>query len=364
MTDTEAFVALNMIPRLGPVRLRTLLSALGSPQAVLSASADTLRDIDGIPKDAARSIASWQSSVHLEEELRLAEKSHASILTQNDPRYPSRLKEIYDPPIVLYLLGELLPRDDHAIAVVGTRKPTTYAQDCTKKLSYQLAYSGLTITSGLAHGVDTLAHQSALAAKGRTLAVIGSGLANIYPARNLPLAEKIADGNGAVLSEFPMATPPDRQTFPIRNRVVTGLSFGTLVIEAGTRSGSLISAAQTAEQGRSLYAIPGRIDNPNAFGSNRLLQNGAKLVTSSEDILEDLGLLFPVKPELPPPPSPADLSETESLVFLALGSDELLFDQIIVKTGLPSHKVSSTLLALEMRGLVKNLPGSRFVKLT
>jgi DNA processing protein len=255
-----------------------------------------------------------------------------------------------------------LPRDRHAVGIVGTRKPTLYGSDCAKKISYQLAHAGITIASGLARGVDTFAHHGALAAKGRTLAVIGSGLLEIYPPENRELAEKISS-SGAVVTEFSMRVQPDRQTFPMRNRIISGLSFGVLVVEAGGRSGALISASQAADQGRAVYAIPGRIDNPNAFGSNRLIQQGAKLVTSAADILDDMGMLFSEKQDLTPPAAPAELSGNEAPVYAAIGDDESHIDEIICRSGLPSHVVSSTLLALEMKTLVRQRPGGRFVKL-
>ena len=361
MTETEARIALNMIPRMGPVRLRGLLERLGSAVAVLEASRDTLRDT-GVGPEAARSIASWREHVDLDAELRRIEAGGVKVYGWHDPEYPPLLKEIHDPPIVLYVRGTLSERDRNSVGVVGTRKPTNYGGECAKKLSYQLAYAGLTVASGLALGVDTLAHQAALAAKGRTLAVIGSGLDALYPPQNRALAEKIAE-SGAVLTEFSMATKADKQTFPMRNRIISGLSFGLLVIEAGGRSGALISATQAGEQGRSLYAVPGRIDNPLAEGSNRLIQQGAKLVLSANDILEDLQVLFPKTPELPAAPLPPNLGPRETKVLEALEKDELLVDEIVPKTGLPSHEVSSTLLALELRGLVKLLPGGRFVRL-
>lgn len=347
---------------MGPVRLRKLLEVFGTPEAILRAKAGELEKIPGVGPEAARSIARWETQVDLAAELRRIEKAGVRVLIASDPEYPALLREIHDPPIALYVLGSLAERDRHSIGIVGTRKPTHYASECAKKLAYQLAYAGLTITSGLARGVDTFAHQGALAARGRTIAVIGSGLGRLYPPENRVLAEKIA-AQGAVVSEFPYETPADRQTFPMRNRIISGLSFGLLVIEAGQRSGALISATQAAEQGRSLYAVPGRIDNPNCFGSNRLLQQGAKLVTAAEDILEDLQLLFPQTPTLPTRPLPQDLSPEQTQVLAALGAEELFADELAAKSGLPSQVVSSSLLALELRGLVKTLPGNRFVRI-
>jgi DNA processing protein len=361
MTDTEAFVALNMLPRIGPVRVRKLLERFGSPQAALTAKSAELRQVSGLTAEAVDSVRNWKNHADPEAEIARATAIGAKILTLTDPAYPRLLAEIHDPPIVLYVRGEL-PQAT-CIGVVGTRKPSHYATECAKKLSYQLAYAGLTVASGLARGIDTAAHQAALAAKGQTIAVLGSGLNYLYPPENAELADRIASGGGAVISEFPIETKADRQTFPMRNRIVTGLSSGLLVVEAGVTSGSLISATQAGEQGRSIYAVPGRIDQPKALGSNRLIQQGAKLVLSAQDILDDLGLLFPTQPELTVRAPVADLSPTEAAVHDAIGDDETPFDDIITKCGLPTPQVSSTLLALEMRRLVKQLPGGRFVKI-
>lgn len=363
MTDTEAHIALNMIPRLGPVRLRRLLDRFGTPQRVLAASATELREVDGIGPEAARSIANWEKQVDLEAELKRIAAAGARVLIPSDAEYPEALRTIHDPPIVLYVLGELIERDRHAIGIVGPRKPSHYATEASKKLAYQLAYAGLTVFSGLARGIDTAAHQGALAAKGRTVAVLGSGLNHLYPPENRDLAARIADGNGAVITEFSMDVKPDKQTFPMRNRIVAGCSFGLLVAEAGVTSGALITANQAAEQGRAIYAIPGRIDHPGAIGSNRLIQQGAKLVQSAQDILDDLGLLFPEPPQIPEPQRPANLSEEESAVLTAIGNEEVHIDAIRSRSRLPIAKVSSTLLALEMRRLVKQLPGSYFVRI-
>ena len=361
MTEPEAFIALNMIRKVGPVRVRRLLDALGSPVKILRAGERELCAVEGVGPDVAASIRGWESQVDLAGELCLAKDFGARVVTMACPEYPALLRDIHDPPIVLYVWGELQDRDRHSIGIVGTRKPSHYGGECAKKLSYQLAYSGVTVVSGLARGIDTAAHQGALAAKGRTIAVIGSGLLSIYPPENLPLAEKIA-GSGAVVTEFSMNVKADKQTFPMRNRIISGCSFGLLVVEAGGRSGALISANQAGEQGRSIYAVPGRIDQPNAIGSNRLIQQGAKLITSASDILDDMGMLFAESPVLSPPPAP-ELGGNEALVYAALGDEETHVDEIISRCGLPTHVASSTLLALEMKKLVRQRPGSRFVKL-
>ena len=363
MTDTEACIAINMIPKMGPVRLRKLLEVFENPQRILIARPGELRTVDGIGNDVAETIAHWEEHVDLAAELKRVEEFGAHVITQESPEYPRLLREIHNPPIVLYVWGELTERDQHAIGIVGSRHTSHYGLECAKKLSYQLAYSGLTVVSGLARGIDTAAHQGALAAKGRTVAVLGSGLNKLYPAENKALAEKIVE-SGAVVSEFSMDVKADTQTFPMRNRIVSGWGSGVLVVEAGVNSGALITASQAIDQGRSVYAVPGPIDRPSATGSNRLIQQGAKLVMDAGDILEDVQALFPETPKLATSSPRADLLEAdEKLVYDAIKDSETAIDEIIAKTRLPTSKVSSSLLTLEMKRLVKQLPGQHFVKL-
>lgn len=363
MTETEACLALNLVPNLGPVRLRRLLEVFETPQKVLTARAAELRSVDGIGQELATTIAAWEQHVDLPGELKKVEEFGARVITQSSPEYPPDLLQIHNPPILLYVWGTLTERDHRAVSVVGSRKTSHYGLESAKKLSYQLAFAGLTVVSGLARGIDTAAHQGALAAQGRTVAVIGSGLMDLYPPENLALAEKIAE-SGAIVSEFPMTFPPDRKTFPYRNRIVAGWGSGLLVVEAGLKSGALITASQAIEQGRMVYAVPGQIDRPTSMGSNRLIQQGAKLVMSASDILDDLNTLFP---QLNPPPAlsapPSTLSENEQKILAAVDSSETPLDCIVAKSGLPTPKVSSTLLALEMKRLVKLLPGQLYVKL-
>ncbi|MCX6966328.1 MAG: DNA-processing protein DprA [Verrucomicrobia bacterium] len=363
MTETEACIALNMVPKLGPVRLRRLLDVFGTPQRILLAKANELRGVEGIGPEIADAVAHWETHVDLSAELARIAEFGAHVITQADPVYPPLLREIHNPPIVLYVWGELLEKDRHALGIVGSRKTSHYGLESAKKLSYQLAYAGLTIVSGLARGIDTAAHQGALAAKGRTVAVLGSGLLNLYPAENQALAEKIA-ASGAVVTEFPMCVAPDVQTFPQRNRIVSGWSDGLLVVEAGLKSGALITAGQAAEQGRSVFAVPGQIDKNTSAGSNRLIQQGAKLVMGAADILDDLQILLPEKPHLEQSPArTVEFTGNERAVYDAISEGETAIDTIITKSGLPPGAVSSTLLALEMKRLVKQLPGQHFVKL-
>ena len=365
MNATEACIALNMLPTVGPVRLRKLLAVFHEPQQILTAKRSELRNVEGIGGEVADQIANWESTIDLPAELQRIRDFGATVITQQSPSYPPPLREIHAPPIVLYVWGELLDRDHHAIGVIGARRTTHYGTESAKKLAFQLAYAGLTVISGLARGIDTAAHQGALAAKGRTVAVIGSGLTKLYPPENAALAEKIRNGNGAIISEFSMDIEPDRQTFPMRNRIISGWSHGILVVEAGLNSGALITAAQAREQGRAGYAVPGHINAPSAMGSNRLIQQGAKLVMDASDILEDLEVLLPeAKPSResaarPLPP----LSDEEQRVFAAIEPTETSIDDIAARSELPSGVVSSTLLQLELKRLVKQLPGKYFVKL-
>jgi DNA processing protein len=365
MTPTEACIALNMLPTMGPVRLRKLLEVFETPERVLTARRDALRAVEGIGPDVADQIVHWENIVDLPAELDRIRQFGAEVITAESPLYPRQLREIHAPPIVLYVWGDLTERDQHAIAVIGSRRTTHYGMESAKKLSYQLAYAGLTVISGLARGIDTAAHQGALAAKGRTIAVIGSGLSKLYPPENAVLAEKIRQGNGAIVSEFSMEIEPDRQTFPMRNRIISGWSHALLVVEAGLNSGALITVTQALEQGRSVYAVPGHINAPSAQGSNRLIQQGAKLVMDANDLLDDLQILLPETK-----PSPAAtvrplplLTEEERRVYEAIKATETSIDDIGTSCELPSGTVSSVLLRLELKRLVKQLPGKYFVKL-
>src|SRR5450755_1677073 len=365
MTSTEACIALNMLPTMGPVRLRKLLQVFETPEKILSARGSALRSVEGIGAEVADQITRWESVVDLPAELERIREFGAEVITAESPKYPRQLREIHAPPIVLYVWGELTDRDHHAIGIIGSRRTTHYGTESAKKLSYQLAYAGLTIVSGLARGIDTAAHQGALAAKGRTIAVIGSGLSKLYPPENQALAEKIRNGNGAIVSEFSMDIEPDRQTFPMRNRIISGWSHGILVVEAGLNSGALITVAQALEQGRSVYAVPGHINAPSAQGSNRLIQQGAKLVMDASDLLDDLQILLPEakpSPEAASRPLP-ELSEDERCVYDAIEATETSIDEISAKSELPSANVSSALLRLELKRIVKQLPGKYFVKL-
>jgi DNA processing protein len=370
MTSREAYIALNMVDGVGPIRVRALRDRFGEPQAILAASKSELMQVEGVGEEVARSIASWREKVDLDAELQRIEKSGVRVVCRDDAEYPKNLREIYDPPLVLYVKGTLTERDALAIAVVGSRRTTLYGQDMARKLAFQLARVGVTVVSGLARGIDTAAHNGALQAKGRTVAVIGCGIDVVYPAENKKLADEIVAKDGAVVTEFPFGVQPDRQNFPMRNRIISGWSLGVVVVEANLKSGALITANQAGEQGRQVFAVPGRADSILSKGANKLIKDGAKLTEDVEDILNEFEYLLPktatepvetglesrgTKPAL-------HLSDTEEKVMAQVGNEEVAIDEIIRASGLTTACVSATLLALEMKRLVRQLPGKQYVR--
>lgn len=365
MSPREAILALNLLPGIGPVRISRLIESFGDARSVLLAGVDRLRRVDGIGPETAKIIAAWEDHADPSKELAEAERRGISIISREDDSYPKHLLQAYDSPILLYVWGEILPRDKHAISVVGSRRATIYGVNATKKLTYQLAHAGFTIVSGLARGIDTAAHESALAAKGRTIAVVGSGLARLYPPENLTLAEKIADGNGAVISEFPLHKAPDKQTFPMRNRIVAAWSQAVLVTECPAWSGSLITANLASEYGKPVFAVPGPIDSPSSAGCHQLIRQGATLVSDASHLIDDMGVLpFSYKtPDEPAEQAAPELPPEEAAVFTAMDvGREYAVDGLIQASGLPSSAVTAALFKLELRRLVRPLPGFRFIR--
>jgi len=367
MTPTEAYLALNMLPNIGPVRVRTLLEVFGEPQSILEATTSQLTRINGVGPEVANSITRWRELADLDGELKRIEKDGAHVITQLDAEYPSLLKQIASPPLVLYVKGRLDPRDSRSIGIVGSRRTTLYGRETAQKLAIQLAHCGMTIVSGGARGIDTAAHEGALKIQGRTIAVLGCGLDVIYPSENKELFEQIA-ATGAVISEFPFGTEPDKQTFPMRNRIVSGMTLGILVVEAGPTSGALITVNFAMEQGRQVFAVPGRIDSALSKGPHRLIQEGAKLVEDAEDILEEFEYLFSKKErtsttEAAGTIAAPNLTGTESKLYELVTNDEVTIDELIRASGLTTAVVSATLLALEMKKLVRQLPGKRFARM-
>jgi DNA processing protein len=366
MESREALVALNLVEHVGPVRVRQLLEHFGDAPAILRASKSSLLQVRSIGEECATAISNWEKTIHLDAELKRIHDFGCSIVTQADAAYPELLKHIYDPPIVLYVKGELLPKDKNAVAIVGSRMTTHYGIEVARKLGYQLAYLGVTVVSGGARGIDTAAHQGALSAKGRTVAVLGTGINLVTPPENAELFERIA-ADGAIVTQFPFNRPPDKQSFPIRNRIVAGMTLGTVVVEANLSSGALITANFATEYGRQVFAVPGRIDSPRSKGCHDLIKKGAKLCEGAEDILSEFEYLFP--PSNRPPGAaetgvlPAlELSANEKKVYDTLQEEESTIDEVIRKSGLPSSGVSVALLSLEMKRLIRQLPGKLFVR--
>ncbi len=366
MDSREALVALNLIEHVGPVRVRQLLEHFGEAPAILGASKSQLLNVRNIGEETADAIANWEKTIDLAAELKRIKEFGCHILTQHDPEYPELLRQIYDPPFVLYVKGELTAKDKNAVAIVGSRTTTHYGIEVARKLAYQLAYLGVTVVSGGARGIDSAAHQGALSAKGRTIAVLGTGINLIFPSENADLYERIA-ANGAVITQFPFNRPPDKQSFPIRNRIVAGMTLGTVVVEANLTSGALITSNFANEYGRQVFAVPGRIDSPRSKGCHELIKKGAKLCEGAEDILSEFEYLFPASNR------PAAVSETgvlpaltlsdnEQKVYDALSNEESTTDEVIRRSGLPSSAVSVALLSLEMKRLVKQLPGKLFIR--
>jgi len=366
MDAREALVALNLVEHVGPVRVRQLLEHFGEAPAILRGSRQQLLQVRGIGEDTADAIANWEKTTDLSAELKRVKEFGCHIITQEDPEYPELLRQIYDPPIVLYVKGDLSAKDKNSVAMVGSRLTTHYGVEAARKLAYQLGYLGVTVVSGGARGIDTAAHQGALSGKGRTIAVLGTGINLVTPPENAKLFEQIA-ANGAVITQFPFNRPADKQSFPIRNRIVAGMTLGTVVVEANLTSGALITANFATEYGRQVFAVPGRIDSPRSKGCHDLIKKGAKLCESAEDILSEFEYLFPASNR--PPTTGAEgvlpavtLSEHEQRVYDTLDDEEISIDEVIRKSGLPSSAVSVALLGLEMKRLVRQLPGKLFVK--
>lgn len=360
MNEREAYIALNMMEDVGPVTVRKLVSALGSADAIFRAEEREIAGALGRKSEVARKLVAQRGGVRIDKELKRAEKIGARLITPLDVEYPEPLSHIHDPPLALYIFGNMLPADKRAIAVVGCRGATYYGRDAAERLSRQLAMAGFTVVSGLARGIDTAAHRGVLQGKGRGIAVLGGGLDCLYPPENSDLASELAQ-NGAVISEFPIGRQPDKSTFPMRNRIISGLSMGVLVVEAGLKSGALITVGQALDQGRSVFAVPGRIDSPASFGTHRLIRDGARLVESVDDILAELEYLVPAcsmgKGEQSPEAARHDLSPEEESVLRALDDGETDVDALIRRTGLQASAMCSLLLGLEMKRLVRMLPG-------
>src|SRR3990172_4208836 len=354
--DLKYWVGFSLISGIGRVRFGQLESYFHSLENAWKAAPAELKQA-GLDKSSIRAITTWRPKISLEAEMEKLERFQVKALTIHSPDYPARLKEIYDYPPVLYIRGELVPEDEWCLAVVGTRRATVYGRQITEEIVADLARNKITIVSGLAKGVDSIAHRTALEAGGRSLAVFASGLDTVYPAENAELAKRLMQ-HGALISEYPLGVKPRPDNFPRRNRILSGLSLGVLVIEAGETSGAMITAHLAADQNREVFAIPGSILSPASKGTNQLIQEGAKLVRGYTDILEELNLTavaqqLEMKELLP-------ASDTESLLLKQLSAEPTHIDEVCRSSGLPASTVSSTLAMMELKGMVKQVGGMNY----
>jgi len=374
--DIEKWLTLGRCDGVGPVTFKKLLGRFGSCDRALGASVMEMTGIDGLGAKTAERIAASRGKFDTSAELDLAEKIGVWIVHLEDERYPPLLKQIHDPPAVLYVKGTLTRSDNLAVAIVGSRRCSLYGQEQASRFAHILASSGFTICSGMAYGIDTAGHSGALAAQGRTIAVQGCGLANVFPPENKKLSELIAE-SGACISELPLRAEPLAEHFPSRNRIIAGLSLGTIVVEAGYNSGALITAKAALEYNREVMALPGRIDSPLSKGPNRLIKEGAKLIESVEDIMEALGYIGEQlqaevstaavraveKVEMPLfDAAQLKLSDNERLVYDCLGKEPVQIEQVIAEADVAAGDINAALISLQLKGLIKQLPGNMFIR--
>ncbi|OGV56171.1 MAG: DNA protecting protein DprA [Lentisphaerae bacterium GWF2_50_93] len=372
MTDREAYIILNIISGIGPARVKSLCEHFGSVSNILGAPKKELLAVNGIGETLAEAVVSWRTDTDYESEMKLAERAGVEIVTLADDKYPSILKEVHDAPLCIYSRGRFPSDGEFMLGVVGSRRITNYGKAMAEHLSRSAVYAGWTVVSGLAYGTDAVAHKTVVDAGGRTIAVLGGGLARIFPQDHIPLAKSIIEGGGAVISEFPMEFAPNRRSFPMRNRIISGLSKGVLVIEAGSSSGALITAKFALEQNRLIFSVPGEASNPQARGCNALIKQGAKLTENFEDIMEEFEFL----PEFSPPRNlkvidgdgvkdesdfaALKLDEDECRIIGLLKNGDASADSLAGETGISTGKLLSLLMKMEMKKLITQLPGKRF----
>ncbi len=361
MHELYYWIALRLTCGIGNVNYKNLINHFGTPEKIFHADAAELRKVEGISARARESVLKFKHSHVIDMELDLITAEKIEIVTLNSPNYPENLKNIYDPPPFLYVKGKLNKQDCNAIAVVGSRRASEYGIKVTEEISRALALRDITIISGMARGIDSQAHEAALACGGRTIAVLGCGVDVVYPPENRKLYGAIVS-NGAVISEYPMGTEPNSYNFPARNRIISGLSIGVLVAEASLKSGSLITARLALDQGRDVFAVPGNIFSLKSKGSNSLLKSGAQLVEGADDIIESMHFKVNAykKAEEEENEKAGNLSMEAQTIYKLLQKESAQIDEIILKSRLSSSQVSSVLLELELNGFIKQLPGKRF----
>lgn len=358
MSDIRYWIGLSLVPEVGPVISRKLLSAFGSPENIFQAGMSELEAVKGLSREKAQSIRDFGQWDAADRCLDTLEKKSVQAVRCTDAAYPAQLREMPDAPIVLYMKGGYVPEDRFSIAVVGSRRHSHYGEAATQSLCGELSLRGFTIVSGMARGIDTLAHKSALASGGRTVAVLGSGIDVCYPPENRALMERIGN-SGCVMTEFPPGTMPNRENFPRRNRIISGLSLGVLVIEATADSGSLITAQYALEQNREVFALPGNITSPHSEGTNELIRQGARMVLRPDDIIRELA------PQLKgfireAEKVKADMTEEEGRICAVLSREPKHIDSLSRDAGVAVNRLLNLLLSLELKGLVRQSHGKRF----
>ena len=359
--ETLSWLGLSSMPGVGRATFRRLVARFGSPAAVLAATADELSETGDVSERLAAAIAASPWRKWAEEELARAERAKVSVTTFDQPTYPEALKKIPDAPLFLYIYGSIGTEDSFAVAMVGTRTPTHYGLTTARRMAYELASAGATVVSGLARGIDTQAHKGALDARGRTIAVLGCGIDIAYPPENRDLLERIA-ASGAVVTENPFGTRPESGYFPARNRIISGLSQATVIIEAAEDSGSLITADYTVKQGRRLFAVPGNVSSPLSRGTNNLIKGGAVLAETARDVLRSLD-----RPPMPAADSIVisalvSVTDAERTIYSVIGSEPKHIDVIMTESGSSPGSLGGLLTALELKGLVRQLPGKFFLR--
>ena len=362
------WIALKSIIGIGNVTFSALIDKFSSLPAVFTAPVSHLKETQGISSNTALAIVNFNQWNKVKAELELLAKKNVNIITCKDDLYPQKLLNIYDRPPFIYVRGKL-SKDDINIAIVGSRAASTYGKYTTEKISRELALQGLTVVSGMARGIDSAAHRGAITAHGRTIAILGSGLDVIYPPENKKLFNDIIE-NGAVISEFPLCTPPRSANFPARNRIISGMSYGVVIVEAGEKSGSLITARLALEQGREVFAVPGSIDSAGSRGTNKLIKQGAKLIENTDDILEEILPQIEITTVLKPASNSGfekianeyneTLNEVDQKIFDSVSLGRIHIDDLISSTGLPSADILSALTTMELKGIVQQLPGKFF----
>jgi DNA processing protein len=356
-TDIGYWIGFNKVPGIGAARLQVLLDAFSDLETAWRAPADALRHA-GLDRRSLANLLQARDELDLDAEVARLESAGIQVITWDDPDYPPNLRQIYNAPPLLYVRGRLEKRDEWAVAVVGTRRASVYGKEAARMIATGLAGAGVTVVSGMARGIDSVAHRTCLDTGGRTVAVLGCGVDVVYPRENASLAAEIAE-KGAVVSEYALGTPPEASNFPPRNRIISGLTLGTVVIEAGSRSGALITADFAAEHGREVFALPGNVFARGSRGTNELIQQGAKLVTNVADVLEELNLTMvseqaQVRAVIPE-------NDTEALLLEQLSSEPLHVDRLSRTVQLPIAQVSSTLTLMELKGMVRQVGGMNYV---